>query len=56
MLRPSTEIHIPRKPILSVRNDSMYEVDSTPKVLTVMLIDDDPSISFLFTEYLNQRE
>ena len=44
MLRPSTEIHNPRKP--------MYELDSTPKVLTVMLIDDDPSISFLFTQYL----
>lgn len=52
MLRPSTEIHNPRKPILSVRNDSMYELDSSPKVLTVMLIDDDPSISFLFTQYL----
>jgi CheY-like chemotaxis protein len=52
MLRPSTEIHSPRKSILSVRNDSMYELDSTPKVLTVMLIDDDPSISFLFTQYL----
>jgi two-component system, OmpR family, response regulator ChvI len=52
MLRPSTELHIPRRPILSVRNDSMYELDSTPKVLTVMLIDDDPSISFLFTQYL----
>jgi two-component system, OmpR family, response regulator ChvI len=49
MLRPSTEIHNPRKPILSVRNDSIH---STPKVLTVMLIDDDPSISFLFTQYL----
>jgi two-component system, OmpR family, response regulator ChvI len=44
MLRPSTEIHNRRKP--------MYELDSTPKVLTVMLIDDDPSISFLFTQYL----
>lgn len=52
MLRPSTEIHNPRKSILSVRNDSMYELDSSPKVLTVMLIDDDPSISFLFTQYL----
>ena len=52
MLRPSTEIHIPRKQILSVRNDSKYELDSIPKVLTVMLIDDDPSISFLFTQYL----
>ena len=52
LLRPSTEIHNPRKSILSVRNDSMHELDSTPKVLTVMLIDDDPSISFLFTQYL----
>jgi DNA-binding response OmpR family regulator len=30
----------------------MHELDSTPKVITVMLIDDDPSISFLFTQYL----
>src|SRR5918995_3145586 len=52
MLRPSTEIHIPRKPILSLRNDSMFELDCTPKVLRVMVIDDDPSISFLFTQYL----
>ena len=52
MLRPSTEIYNPRKSISSVRNDSMHELDSKPKVLTVMLIDDDPSISFLFTQYL----
>jgi DNA-binding response OmpR family regulator len=30
----------------------MYEPGSTPKVLTILLIDDDPSISFLFTQYL----
>ncbi len=52
MLQPSTERYVHRKPILAIRNDSMYELDSTPKVLTIMLIDDDPSITFLFTQYL----
>ena len=52
MLKSATERYIARKPILSSRNDSMYEPGSTPKVLTILLIDDDPSISFLFTQYL----
>jgi two-component system, OmpR family, response regulator ChvI len=51
VFRPSNEKYI-EKPILSTRNDSMNEPGSTPKVLTIMLIDDDPSISFLFTQYL----
>lgn len=52
MLKSATERYIARKSILSSRNDSMYELGSTPKVLTILLIDDDPSISFLFTQYL----
>jgi CheY-like chemotaxis protein len=52
MLKSSTEIHITRKPILSPIDDSRYELESMPKVPTVLLIDDDPSISFLFTQYL----
>ncbi|HZA69729.1 MAG TPA: response regulator [Nitrososphaeraceae archaeon] len=52
MLKSSKEGYIARKPILVPRNDSMYELESTPKVPTVLLIDDDPSISFLFTQYL----
>jgi two-component system, OmpR family, response regulator ChvI len=39
-------------PTLSTRNDSTNEPGSTSKVLTIMIIDDDPSISFLFTQYL----
>jgi two-component system, OmpR family, response regulator ChvI len=52
MLKSATERYIARKPILSSTNDSMYEPGSTPKVLTILLIDDDPSISLLFTQYL----
>ena len=52
MLKSSAERDITRKPISSPRDDSMYELESTPKVPTVLLIDDDPSISFLFTQYL----
>jgi CheY-like chemotaxis protein len=51
LLRPSIEIYA-KKSMLSNRDDFKYEPISTPKVLTVMLIDDDPSISFLFTQYL----
>ena len=52
MLKSNSEKHIARKPTLSPIDDSMYELESAPKVPTVMLIDDDPSISFLFTQYL----
>ena len=52
MLKSNSEIHIARKPILSSIDDSRYELESIPKVPTVLLIDDDPSISFLFTQYL----
>jgi DNA-binding response OmpR family regulator len=52
MLKPSAERYITRKLISSPRDDPMYELESTPKVPTVLLIDDDPSISFLFTQYL----
>jgi two-component system, OmpR family, response regulator ChvI len=52
LLKPPTEISINRKSVLSARSDSLIEARSAPKVLRIMLIDDDPSISFLFTEYL----
>jgi len=52
MLKPTTEKYNTGKPILSSRDDSGNELGSTPKVLTIMLIDDDPSISYLFTQYL----
>jgi len=52
MLKLSSERYIGRKPLLSSRDDSMYELEPTPKVPTVLLIDDDPSISLLFTQYL----
>ena len=52
MLKPTTEKYITGKPILSTKDDLVYEFGSTPKVPTIMLIDDDPSISNLFTQYL----
>jgi two-component system, OmpR family, response regulator ChvI len=51
LLRTSNEKYT-KKPTLSTRNDSTNEPGSTSKVLTIMIIDDDPSISFLFTQYL----
>jgi two-component system response regulator ChvI len=52
LLKPPTELSINRKSVLSARSDSLIEARSAPKVLRIMLIDDDPSISFLFTQYL----
>jgi two-component system response regulator ChvI len=52
LLKPPTEISINRKSVLSERSDSLIEARSAPKVLRIMLIDDDPSISMLFTQYL----
>jgi two-component system, OmpR family, response regulator ChvI len=52
MLRTTRETYITGNPILSPRNRLMHELASTPKTLTIMLIDDDPSISYLFTQYL----
>ena len=52
LLKPPTEISINRKLGLSAKSDSLIEASSAPKVLRIMLIDDDPSISFLFTQYL----
>ena len=52
LLKPPTEISINRKSVLSERSDSLIEARSAPKVLRIMLIDDDPSISLLFTQYL----
>lgn len=52
LLLPFTDIRITRKPLLSAKNDSLHELESTCTPLRVMLVDDDPSISYLFTEYL----
>lgn len=52
LLKPPTESYINRKLGLSAKSDSLVEASSAPKVLRIMLIDDDPSISFLFTEVL----
>jgi len=52
LLKSPTEISINRKLGLSARTDSLVEASSAPKVLRIMLVDDDPSISFLFTQYL----
>ena len=37
---------------MSRKNDSINELGSIHKMLRIMLIDDDSSISFLFTQYL----
>lgn len=52
LLKPPTEISINRKLGPSARTDSLVEASSAPKDLRIMLVDDDPSISFLFTQYL----
>lgn len=51
LLLSSTDIYI-REPILSIDGYSPHQLEHAPKALTIMLVDDDPSISFLFTEYL----
>lgn len=52
LLKPTAEISINRKSVLPARSDALIEASYAPKVLRIMLIDDDPSISFLFTQYL----
>jgi two-component system, OmpR family, response regulator ChvI len=52
LLGTANEKYTTKKSILSMRNDSINELGSIPKVLRIMLIDDDSSISFLFTQYL----
>ncbi|HXW12816.1 MAG TPA: response regulator, partial [Nitrososphaeraceae archaeon] len=52
LLLPSTDIFIAGDPILSVDSVPRYEFEYTPKALTIMLVDDDPSISLLFAECL----
>ena len=52
MLKPTPEKFVTGKPILSPRDELVYEFGSTPKVPKIMMIDDDPSISYLFTQYL----
>lgn len=51
LLQPANEIYT-KKSIISRRKDSINELGSIPKELRIMLIDDDSSISFLFTQYL----
>ena len=51
LLIPSIEKYSTEKPILATGRDSSSDPYST-KVLSIMLIDDDPSISFLFSQYL----
>src|SRR6478672_11748278 len=50
LLIPSIEKYSAEKPILATGRDSSSDPYST-KVLSIMLIDDDPSISFLFSKY-----
>jgi len=48
-----TEVRNPIKnTILKMSKSCMDEISTIPKPLTIMLVDDDPSISFLFTQYL----
>jgi two-component system, OmpR family, response regulator ChvI len=52
LLLPANKKYTTKKSILLTRNHSINEVGSIPKVPRIMLIDDDSSISFLFTQYL----
>ncbi len=51
LLKSPTEL-LNRRSVLSTRSDSVIEPRAASKDLRIMLIDDDPSISFLFTQYL----
>ena len=51
LLKSPTEL-LNRRSVLSARSDSVIEPRAASKDLRIMLIDDDPSISFLFTQYL----
>jgi len=51
LLKSPTEL-LNRRSVLSARSDSVTEPRAASKDLRIMLIDDDPSISFLFTQYL----
>ena len=51
LLKSPTEL-LNRRSVLSARSDSVVEPMAASKDLRIMLIDDDPSISFLFTQYL----
>lgn len=51
LLKSPTEL-LNRRSVLSARSDSVIEPMAASKDLRIMLIDDDPSISFLFTQYL----
>jgi len=52
ILQPNTESRVNNELVISSRNGPIKEKVSNSKVLTIMLIDDDPSISFSFTECL----
>lgn len=51
LLKSPTEL-LNRRSVLSARSDSVIEPRAASKDIRIMLIDDDPSISFLFTQYL----
>jgi CheY-like chemotaxis protein/class 3 adenylate cyclase len=51
LLKSPTEL-LNQRSVLSARSDSVIEPRAASKDLRIMLIDDDPSISFLFTQYL----
>ena len=52
LLIPAIEKYSIEKPILSTRKHHPSNESYSTKVLKIMLIDDDPSISFLFSQYL----
>ena len=53
LLRSSADTYTSKNMILTGTNDGpTNEIDSTHRELRIMLIEDDPSISSLFTEYL----
>ena len=56
LLRSSTDIYVSKKPSMSPRIDSTFEPTYPLKQLRIMVIDDDPSITFLFTQYLRSAD
>jgi class 3 adenylate cyclase/ActR/RegA family two-component response regulator len=52
ILGQTEETTLRKNTILKTSKDHMLKIGTTSRPLTIMLVDDDPSISFLFTQYL----
>lgn len=52
ILGQTEETSLRKNTILKMSKDHMLKIGTASRPLTIMLVDDDPSISFLFTQYL----